>query len=46
MHCTVETPAFKDAKSLLLKFYMDIALVAIYRSPSYPNTKNVSTVFI
>lgn len=37
--CTVEEPPFLDANCLVIKLGIDTAVVAIYRSPSYKNTK-------
>lgn len=40
LQVTVEIPIFTDANCLILKFGTEIALVAIYRSPSFRNTND------
>lgn len=35
LKCSVENPSFNESNCLVLKFYDKVALVALYRSPSY-----------
>lgn len=38
--CTVNNPTFNDANCLILKFNNELAIVALYRSPSQRNVSN------
>lgn len=43
MKFTVEKPVFDDANCLIIKFSTELALIAIYRSPSFRNIQNFIT---
>ena len=40
INCTVEEPEISDANSLILKLADELAILALYRSPSHKNTEN------
>ncbi|XP_059055133.1 uncharacterized protein LOC131849153 [Achroia grisella] len=39
LECTVDVSEFHDANCIIVKFTNDVAIVAVYRSPSYTNLK-------